>query len=170
MRRFTIVCLVALTACFGGTSNTTESGLGIPTVSVEIPPEVAPGSVHDVVLRVRNPGPGDIGALTVGFALVGPVQEDGGLATPIVGPGRDGMNPSVLSETPEATAISENGSVFVFGPVGGQPRLPEGEEIEIVLEIRMPEEEGLAANSVQVSDGNEVDRGAGVRLETTIRG
>lgn len=169
MGRAAIVCLVGLTACFGA-SNTTESGLGLPTVSVEIPSEVAPGSVHDVVLHVTNPGPGDISSLTVGFALVGPVQEDGSLATPIVGPGMDGRNPAVLSETPEATAVSENGSVFVFGPIDGQPRLPEGEEIEIVLEIKMPEEEGLAANSVQVSDGNEVDRGTGVRLETTIRG
>lgn len=155
-------------ACFGPSQETTESGRGLPTVSVEIPAEVAAGSVQDVTVRVSNPGPGDIGTLAVAFTLVGPVQEDGTLPTPIVGTGSSATESAVVSQSPEATAVSENGTVFVFGSDGDEPRLPEGGEMEIVFEIRMPTQEGVAANSLQVYDGSEVDRAAGVRLETTI--
>lgn len=173
MGRLRVPCLLllVLTSCFRGDDpNITASGKGKPEISAEIPATVEAGSVQQAAIEVTNPGPGDLEILAIAFALVGPVGEQGEFPTAIVPLGARRQNPAVVSVTPEPTGISDDGTVYTFGPLeGGAPRISEGDSIAIVFELRMPEREGPAANSVQAYDGNEIERARGVRLSTEVR-
>lgn len=169
MRIRLLVAVLALgalvTACFSGDDpNLAPSGRGLPVVSVEFPETAPPGSVQDAVLQIENPGPGDIEFLSVTFTLVGPRQGQRDFPVPIVGPGNPTDHPNVEEVVPEPRAISEDGVVFNFGP------LAEGAETTITFRLRLPDRPGPAANSVQVSDGQELERARGVRLEILVRG
>lgn len=167
--RARLVCLAlgfaALTAaCFGGDDpNLAPSGRGLPVVDIAFPEVASAGSLEDAVLTVENPGPGDIRFLSVTFALVGPRQGQREFPVPIVGPGDPDDHPDVEGVSPEPRAVSGDGVVYNFGP------LAEGEETTITFSLRLPEETGPAANSVQVGDGQELERARGVRLETMVR-
>lgn len=165
MTRWVVVVALAMPGCFGGSSNTTETGLGKPSVGVEIPAQVEAGSTQEFVVTIANPGPGDMDTVVVAFALVGPVRSDGSLPTPLVSMGGES---SVVSVDPEPAGISDNGTVYVFGDTRDAAVVAEGEEFQVTFTIETPDESGTAANSVQVYDGSEVERAAGARLETLV--
>ncbi|MFP5297973.1 MAG: hypothetical protein ACLGHL_03170 [Actinomycetota bacterium] len=188
MRRAAFAALavvLAVTACAGEDPNVTDSGKGKPVVTVEFPSETAPGTQHEAVLKIHNPGPGEMRSLVVAFAAVGPLSGQREIPTSIVAFGIDGENPSVLATNPEASAVSEDGVLFTFGPLcpgGGsfpgdcqdvsrdeaEPRLAEGDTITITFTLKVPVVSGVAANSVQVYDGSEPARAGGARLETLV--
>ncbi len=168
--RWACAFLVVLASCFGGGDpNLTDAGKGKPEVAVDFPETTTPASIHEAIVRITNPGPGDIGTVAVAFAFIGPTSGQTEFPVPIVPLGAKGKNPAVVSVSPEPTGISDDGTVYTFGPLGGAPRLPEGDEVTIVFELRVPEEPGPAANSVQAYDGNEFDRARGVRMTTEVR-
>lgn len=152
----------AFSACFAEDQDLAPSGRGLPVISVDFPEEVPAGSVQDAVVHVANPGPGDINFLSVTFALIAPRQGSAEFPRPIVGQGNPDDHPDVEGVTPEPRAVSGDGVVFNFGP------LAEGEETTIVFTLRMPDEPGPAANSLQVGDGQEIERARGLRLETVV--
>lgn len=182
-----ILLLVAgvVGGCAGEDPNVTESGKGKPVVTVTFPAETTTASEHEAEITVHNPGPGDMRSIVVAFASVGPRSGQREMPIPIVAFGAKGENPSVMSIEPEPTAISPDGVLFTFGPRcpdGGAfpadcqgvarddaaPRIAAGETITLVFTLRVPVLSGVAANSVQVYDGAEVDRAGGARLETVV--
>ena len=140
-------------ACFPGDPALEDN----PIVSAEFPPTSEPGSVQTATLEIENPADEDIQALVVTFALLG----DPDLPAPLVGPSSTGGS-SVVSVEPEPRASSEDGAVFTFGPLGA------GESTTIEFQIEVPEQPGPAANSVSVSDGADIERASGVRIETRV--
>jgi hypothetical protein len=74
----------------------------------------------------------------------------------------DGESPSVVTVEPSPNGISDDAVVYTFDGIA------EGEDAAYTFEVRAPDEPGVAANSVQVYDGQEVDRASGVRVETTV--
>lgn len=52
---------------------------------------------------------------------------------------------------------------YAFGGIA------EGGSLTLEFDLRMPEESGSFGNSVQVYDGSEVERAAGIRLEIEVR-
>jgi len=148
-------------AC-GSDAGLTEGGKGYPELSVDFPSTAMISSPADAVLTVTNPGPGDIDTVAVAFATIAPSPGTRELPLPIVGRGFDGDNPSVLEVVPEPRAISEDGVVYTFG------RIEEGESMKITFTLQMPTEAGIAANSLQVYDGRDVERARGIRLQTTV--
>jgi hypothetical protein len=163
-RRMAAVAAAALVlapACFRGAAELSESGRGLPQVTVEFPVSVDPGSTHVSVLRVRNPGPGDISRVAVAFARVGAPAAQG-LPNPIVDPGKGPDSGEVVSVTPEPSSVSPDGVVFRF------EALPEGESMTVEFRLRVPLQAGVAANSVTVYDDAEPGRAGGARLETTV--
>jgi hypothetical protein len=162
--------LLLLPACFGGNDpNLTESGKGKPRISVRFPATVESGSVHEAVVRVSNPGPGDINVLAIAFSLVGPDPGATEFPAPLVALGARRTNESIVSVSPEPTGISDQATVYTFGPLDGAPRLPTGGSITITFVLKVPEGPGSAANSIQAYDGHEIDRARGVRLATEVR-
>lgn len=159
-----LVLPVAATACFGPDPNLTDDGKGKPLVGVEFPETVDAGSVNTATLTVENPGPGDIGTVTVAFAGVGVPAASGPLPVDLVPITTTSDNPAVASVEPEPRKVSNDGVVYYFGP------LPEGETLDIVFEIVAPEQPGPAASSVSVYDGNDTDRIRGLRLATEVTG
>jgi hypothetical protein len=154
--------LLLLPACFTSKANLTESGKGRPVLTIEFPEVSEPESVQDAVLEVTNPGPEDMQTVAVAFALVGPAAgqiEFPNILVPF-GMGRD--NPAIAEVEPEPEAISDDGAVYFFGP------LAEDASLTITFSIVVPDETGVAANSVQVYDGGEIDRAKGIRLETLV--
>lgn len=151
-----------LTSCFGSDPRLTDSGKGKPVVSVDFPGQVAPGSVHDAVLEVSNPGPGDMDIVAVAFALVGPSAGQRDFPEALVGLGSDGRNRAVQDVSPQPRGVAEDGVVYTFDGLG------EGESMTITFSLEAPQATGPAANSIQVYDGREIDRAAGVRLETLV--
>lgn len=149
---------VFLPACFGGEQNLTESGEGLPELTAEFPDSVEPGANATATFEVSNPGPGDMDAVSIAFALLG----DPELPEPILAAGRNGKNPAIVDISPEPKAISPDAAVFVFDG------LPEGESTTIEFTIRVPTSPGRYANSVTASDGS-LDRSRGVRLETQVQ-
>jgi hypothetical protein len=163
MRRLvaaTIVCL-ALGGCFGPDPNLTESGKGKPQVAIEFPEQVQALSVTELVVTVTNPGPGDMTGFSIEFSLVGKAGEET-LPTPLVAPGARERSPSIDGVEPEPNGVSLEGVRFFFGP------LEEGESTDVRFEVKAPEEPGIAANAVIVSDVEEIDRSRGVRLLTEV--
>jgi hypothetical protein len=163
VRVFRAACLlVALmlcsSGCYGAGSRVTDSGTGLPVVSVQFPPRSAPGSTQRAVFGVSNPGPGDIDSLVLAFARAG----DPALPQPIVDVGSRGKNEAVLDVRPEPVGVSDDGVVYRF------PGIREGEARTIAFDLRVPARLGAAANAVQVYDGGDIERAAGVRLETRV--
>jgi hypothetical protein len=58
--------------------------------------------------------------------------------------------------------ISQDGVLYTF------EGLDEGESGTFIFDVKVPEQPGTAANSVQVYDGQELERASGVRVETTV--
>jgi hypothetical protein len=163
--------VVLLASCFGPDPNLTESGEARPQIRIRFPDIVEAKTVETAVLTVENPGPGDIPTLVVAFALVGPGKGQRLPPSPLIGFGRRGANPSIVATTPEPMGVSANGSVYTFGTEGASPRpiLPAGESMTIEFRIRTPVVTGVAANSVTVYDGTDVNRVRGIRLEARVR-
>lgn len=166
MRRLALgaVLLALLAGCFGPDPNLSESGKGLPVLSVDFPPEVDAGSTATATLSVENPGPGDMSSVVVAFATVGVAAASGPLPAELVPIVTRGDNPAITSVTPEPRSVSKDGVIYVFDG------LREGESLEVAFAIRVPDQAGPAANSVSVYAGDESDRIRGLRLETEVRG
>jgi hypothetical protein len=162
--RLYLACLFvcAAVACYGNDSNLTGSGKGRPTLTVRFPATVAAGATEDLVLEISNPGPGAMVSVFVAFTHVG--VPGSGLGNPLIPFGTGGHNPAIESIDPEPESISEDGSVYRFRG------LDAGSSTTITFEVTAPTERGPAANSVQVYDGSELDRGTGKRVSTTVAG
>ncbi len=150
-----------MSGCFGG-QEVTETGKGLPTVAVEFPPVAAAGSTQDAVFTISNPGPGDMTSLFVSFSRVGAAAADE-LPDPLVDVSVGEAPSSVVEVAPEPAAVSADGIIYTF------PGLAEGESTTITFTLRIPDRDGLAANSVIVYDGQDVERGRGLRLETEVQ-
>jgi hypothetical protein len=163
-----LAATIFLGACSGGDSNVTETGKGRPQVSVEFPERTEPGEIYDAILTVSNPGPGDMNTIAVAFATIAPTPGAQEMPLPLIGLGRNETNPSIVSVQPEPSGVSSDAVVFTFREIDGSPRLPQGESITITFSIRVPVTAGIAGASVQVYDGQEIDRASGVRLQTSV--
>lgn len=164
-RRVAAVALAAAllgAACFSESADLTDSGKGKPSVAVDFPPTVAPGSTHTATLEIRNPGPGDMDSLFVSFSLVG-VGGTEAVPAPLVAVGRRRRSPSIVSVDPRPAEVAAGGAVYRFGGLG------EGESATLVFRIKAPDEPGVAANSVTAYAGEEPDRARGVLLETRVQ-
>ena len=162
MRRLApFVLLVSLLpACFSTDTNLTESGEGKPLVWVEFPPSVEPDSNEVASVEIENPGPGDMDAVLVTFAVLGASD----LPDALVGFGAGGENPSIVGVEPEPVSVSQDGVVYRF------EGLDEGESMTVEFTIRTPALPGRYANSVTASDGSDLERAKGVPLETRVEG
>ena len=148
-----------LGGCFGG-AELSPSGEGLPRASITFPDSIPPGAVRRAELTVANPGPGDIESLSVDFARVGAPAAQG-LPNPIVDPGRGRDSGAVVDVSPRPRRAAPDVS-YGFGP------LPEGESVTLSFAVEVPEDPGVAANSVIVYDAADPGRAAGVRLETAV--
>ena len=158
-RALALAALVSLCSCFGG-GELSDSGRGLPDVTVQFPDRARPGTVQRARLEVGNPGPGDIDSVVVAFARVGAPAVDG-LPNPIVDPGRGPDSGTVVEVAPSPEGSSKD-VLYRFGP------LPEDETTGITFDLRVPRTAGLAANSVTVYDAADPSRARGVRLATTV--
>jgi hypothetical protein len=154
--------VTGLAACSGGVE-LAPSGKGLPVVTVDFTAAAEPGSVHTSTVHVTNPGPGDISRLAVSFALVGAPSSEG-LPHPIVGPGRDRSTGDVVTVQPRPLSLSADGAVYRFDG------LAEGGSVTLRFRLRVPEQPGIAANSVTVYDDADPSRARGARLETRVEG
>lgn len=162
-----LVCAMAATACTGSGTELSESGRGLPRVTLDFPMSARPGSVQTAVLEVTNPGPGDIGTLIVAFTRAG----DPRLPTPIVDAAGGGAPSAVRSVDPAPAGVSDDAVVYRFDRASSrEPFLAEGASTAIRFDLALPRQPGTAANAIQVYDGSDVDRAAGVRLETEVEG
>jgi hypothetical protein len=163
MRRFLagVLACFTLAACFGPDPNVTDSGKSKPEVTIDFPAEVQRRSVETIVVNVKNPGPGNMTGFSIEFSLIG---KAGGqtVPTPLVAAGSQKQSPSIEGVDPEPSAVSLEGVRFFFGA------LDEGESAEVRFEVQAPDEPGIAANAVIVSDVEEIDRSRGVRLVTEV--
>ncbi len=158
---------VVAASCAASGSGLSESGKGLPQVTVEFPPSAPRGSVQPAVLEVINSGPGDIGTLIVAFTRAG----DPDLPIPIVDVTGGNAPGDVRSVHPNPAGVSEDGVVYHFNRASAQePFLSEGGSATITFDLAVPKRPGPAANAVQVYDGSEIGRAAGVRLETEVEG
>jgi len=161
-----VVGAVVAVSCAGSGAELSESGNGLPQVTVDFPASAEAGSVRPAVLEVSNPGPGDIGTLIVAFTRAG----DPALPTPIVDVTAGNAPGAVRSVDPDPAAVSD-GVVYRFSSESpGEPFLPDGGSVTFTFDLVVPKRLGAAANAVQVYDGSEIDRAAGVRLETEVEG
>ena len=168
---FWVLAATLLSSCYGPDPNLTESGQGRPTIDVEFPSSVAPGSVHDMEVTVDNPGPGDLSILSVSFTLVG-VAGEPQPPDPLIQPGTKGRSVSVVSVEPVPGSVSEDGTVFQFGDTDAAstpgPFLAEGSSASLTFRVRIPDRTGLLANSVTAYDGREPTRARGVLVKTEV--
>lgn len=165
MTKIAVLCLVTLLAssgCVRSQSGLTSDGLGKPELSLAFPAEVEAGTTHVAQLDVTNPGPGDLRLLSVTFVLVGPGPNQNELPRPLILGGANESTGEIVSVTPEPRSVSSDGLVYSF------EGLDEGESTEISFEIRVPRVPGTFANSVQVHDGQDLDRLTGARLDTVV--
>ena len=161
------VFVVVAASCGGSGAELSQSGRGLPRVDVQFPPSARPGSVHPAVIEITNPGPGDIGTLIVAFTRAG----DPRLPTPIVDVAGGNAPSAVKSVDPRPAGISDDGVVYRFSRASPQePFLAEDDSTVITFDLAVPMQPGPAANAIQVYDGSEVDRAAGIRLETEVEG
>jgi hypothetical protein len=150
------------TACFGSGTRTTETGRGLPQLTVRFPATAAPTATEDLVLSISNPGPGEMDSVFVAFTNVG--APGSGLGQELIPFASGGENPAIAGIDPRPESVSEDGVVYRF------PGLAVGESTTITFSIVVPTDRGVAASSVQVYDGNEVDRAVGERVSTTVQG
>jgi hypothetical protein len=151
---------LALSACTPGPDpNLTESGAGKPRVTAVFPETAEAGEVLTASLEISNPGPEDVDTIVVSFVRVG----DPSLPLPIVEPRRGRVQSGIEAIRPEPEGQSPADATYTF------PGLPEGETVTIEFDLRIPDATGMVGNSVQVYDGAQVERAAGVRLETEVR-
>ncbi len=148
-----LLSLIA-TGCFADT-NVTDSGKGLPVVTVDLPLSVSAGDRVTATFRIQNPGPGDIAGLSIAFVRVG---ND----FPIVDYAAKGSNPAIAAIDPEPLAVDRAGVVYRF------PGIEEGGEVTISFELVIPDHLGPVANSVTVSAAEDAERLDGIRLETTV--
>ena len=157
------LALVALSACYGsGSSDLSREGHGRPRLSIEFPSSTTAGATEELVVHVSNPGPGAMDSIFLAFTNVG--VPGSGIGTALVPFGRRGENPAIASVSPEPDAVSDDGVVYRF------PGLEVGASATITFSVVVPSTPGPAANSLQVYDGSEPDRAAGIRVGTTVRG
>jgi hypothetical protein len=142
---------VAFAACFGAD----DSGPRPPEVSIDFPATSEAGSVQTMILTVTNPGPEPMSSVLVTFTRVG-------IDVPIVDGAARRDNPAVVSIDPEPLTVDQSAVVYQFDG------LADGESTTIEFRLKVPVRRGVAANSVQVSDGGSPDRLRGLRLETTV--
>jgi hypothetical protein len=155
------IVLLGTSGCYWGPDpNLTKTGKGKPTITVEFPPELEPGTTETATFVVTNPGPGDMESVVLAFSRVG----DPSLPEPIVDSGTGGQTEAVASVSPEPVAVSPDAVNYRFGS------LPEGESMTIRFEVLLPDATGDVGNAVQVYDGAEPERAGGVRLATTLQG
>lgn len=165
MRRFlaAVSALLVLGGCVQGAGDLTETGMGFPRLSAEIPETVATGENVVAKLTVENPGPGDMDSVMIAFAPIGPGQGETSIPVPLVGiTAPDETNPSVVEVSPQPEGVGQGGVVYRFGA------LEEGDSLVISFTLKAPVVPGTAANSVQVYDGSDVSRARGVRLQTLV--
>lgn len=160
MTRLLRLCLAAfiLPACFGGSADVTDSGEGKPVVTVEFPDKVERGTRATATFSIENPGPGDMDSVLLNFARLGTAQ----LPDPLLGMAVRGDDPAVISVSPEPVTVSDDGGVYQFWG------LEEGESMSVEFTLRVPSEPGHYANSVIAAEGSDLERAAGVRLETEV--
>ncbi|MEA2499298.1 MAG: hypothetical protein QOH26_1703 [Actinomycetota bacterium] len=156
-----LALLLGSASCAGTGEELTASGKGFPKPSIEFPATSPSGSVQTAVLTIENPGPGDIDSLFVTFVLASPLAGED-LPAPIANGGPGGKDPNVISISPKPVAVDATGVNYRF------EALAEGETTTITFELRVPDQPGPAANSVLVSDGAEIERARGVRLQTEV--
>ena len=154
-----LACALTLVACAGPDPNVTETGAGEPQLSVEFPETAESGDVVTASLEIRNPGPRDMGSVVVSFVRVG----DPNLPQPIVEPRKGRLRSGIEDIRPEPRGQSPADATYAFAGI------PEGESLTLEFDLRIPEGPGTFGNSVQVYDGSEVERAAGVRLEIEVR-
>ena len=157
-----VALFVVMFAACRGDENLTDTGMGLPTVSAEFPETVTTGSTETLDVTVENPGPGDMDTIAIAFALIGPSSGESGFPAPLIAIGVKGESPSIVEVEPSPNGVSQDAVVYTFEGI------PEGESASYSFDVKVPDEPGTAANSVQVYDGQEVDRAAGVRVETTV--
>lgn len=150
--------VAALVACTGAEPNLTETGAGKPELSAEFPETAAPGEVVTAVIEVTNPGPQDMDSIVVSFVRVG----DPSLPQPIVEPRQGRLRSGIEDIRPEPRGESPPDATYAFEGVA------EGGSITLEFDLRMPDEPGTFGNSVQIYDGSEVGRAAGIRLEIEV--
>lgn len=160
--RAALVLVPLLTGSCFGAAEVTDTGKGLPRLTVEFPPEVKPGSVHDLTITVDNPGPGDMASFLIAFGTVG-VGGEVVVAQPLLVAGPPGgQSPSVLAVEPEPVEVEQAGLVFKFGP------LDEGASTTVIFSIKAPATVGTYANSVQAYDAQAIDRIRGARVQTKV--
>ena len=165
--RLLLVTLVwAIAGCVSGGSAEADA----PIVKTDFPPVVEAGKQAAATVTVQNPSSRPLHDMEIAFSLVGRVPDTSPLPVgssvphPIVAAGARGATSSVLSVDPKPVAVSQDGLVYRF------PTLSPGETTTIHFILRMPVENGVAANAVIVSDGTDAARAHGVTLETTVKG
>jgi hypothetical protein len=161
MKRLVAACVVllALAACFGPDPNLTATGKGRPDITADFPPIVDAGETFDVTLEITNPGPVDMDGITIAFARLG----DPSLPIPVVDAGATGTNEAIVTIDPEPQAVSLDGIIYTFPPLG------EGDSTTITFELKAPDISGAAGNSIQVYDSRDPERARGIRFLTTVR-
>lgn len=150
----------AFTACFGDTQSLSESGKGLPELSMEFPEDTTAGSTETAELTISNPGPGEMDSLVVAFSRLGSPS----LPMPIVDVTARNREGAVKDVTPEPTAVSADGITYTFDGIGVD------ESVTIEFEVVIPQTEGSAGNAVLVYEGQDPNRARGVRLETEVGG
>lgn len=152
------LALLVLVACTGPDPNLTATGAGKPELSVDFPESAGSGDVVTASIQITNTGPQDMDSIVVSFVRVG----DPSLPEPIVEPRKGRLQSGIEDIRPEPRGQSPADATYAFEGI------PEGESVTLEFDLRMPQGPGTFGNSVQVYDGSEVDRAAGVRLEIEV--
>ena len=152
------VAVLLLSACTGSDQNLTETGAGKPQLTVEFPDTAASGDVVTASIEVSNPGPQDMDSIVVSFVRVG----DPSLPEPLVEPRKGRLQSGIEDIRPEPRGQSPADATYAFEGI------PEGGTVTLEFDLRIPEGSGTFGNSVQVYDGSEVDRAAGIRLDIEV--
>ena len=156
--RLLSLLLIALSACFSGNADVTDSGKGFPELAISAPTAAVPGEVVTVELEISNPGPEEMKEVVVVFARLG----DPELPYPIVEglPGKRAKG--VVGVEPAPTSRSEDGITYRF------PGLAEGESTTVRFDLRIPMEDGPVGNSIQVYDSADAERARGVGFKLEV--
>jgi hypothetical protein len=152
VRAAALLLALSLVACYGTGS---DSGPLPPELAIAFPETSDAGSVQTMTLTVTNPGPEPMSSVVVSFLRVG-------AAHPIVDGAAHRDNPAIASIDPEPLTVDRAAVVYQF------EGLADGESATIEFRLKVPTRRGVAANSVQVSDGGAPSRLGGIRLETTV--